>query len=300
MPSSPTARYQIPADACDCHVHVFDPQRFPYVAGRSYTPGPASVDGLLAFGQRIGVGRYVVVQPSVYGTDNGCLLAALRRLGERARGVAVIDAERTPERELDALSAAGVRSVRINLHTQRQRDPAAAARLLAATAGRVAPWGWSIQVYAGLEVIAALQDQILRLPVPLVIDHFGGASAAVGTGQAGLAALLELLRSGRVYLKLSAPYRSSQRAPGYDDLAGIARAFIDAAPERLVWASDWPHTGGGAASARRRPDPDSDGIEPFRQVDVPHVLSALADWCRDIGTWRRILVENPATLYDFS
>ena len=242
----------------------------------------------------------MVVQPSVYGTDNGCLLAALRRLGEQARGVAVIDAERTPERELDDLSAAGVRSVRINLHTQGERDPAAAARVLAATAGRVAPRGWSIQVYAGPEMIAALQDEILRLPAPLVIDHFGGASAATGTGQAGLAALLQLLRSGRVYLKLSAPYRSSQRAPGYDDLADIARAFIAAAPERLVWASDWPHTGGGATSTRRPPDPDSDGIEPFRQVDVPLVLSALADCCRDLGTWRRILVDNPAILYDFS
>lgn len=297
--ASPT-RFAIPPGACDCHVHVFDPERLPYSPTRTYTPGPASLDDLLAFEGRIGMSRCVIVQPSVYGTDNGCLLAALKRLDDRARGVAVIDPERTPDRELDALGEAGVRSVRINLKTQGETDPAAAARALAATSRRVAGRGWSIQVYTGLSILAALKDDIVRLPVPLVVDHFGGARGEGGAGQPGFADLIQLLQSANVYLKLSAPYRSSSREPSYEDMTGIARALIDAAPARLVWASDWPHTGGGLAESRDRSDRGVADIEPFRQVDVPRLLASLADWSGDATTWRRILVDNPAALYGFS
>jgi predicted TIM-barrel fold metal-dependent hydrolase len=293
-------RFEIPPGACDCHVHVFDPERFPYSPTRTYTPGPASLDDLLAFEGRIGMSRCVLVQPSVYGTDNSCLVAALNRLGDQARGVAVIDLERTSDRELDGLGAAGVCSVRINLKTQGETDPAAAARVLAATSRRLAGYGWSIQVYTELSILAALKDDIARLPVPLVVDHFGGARGAGGTGQPGLADLIQLLESGNVYLKLSAPYRSSSHEPGYEDMTPIARALIDAAPERLVWASDWPHTGGGLAEAGHRLHRSVADIEPFRQVDVPRLLSLLADWSDDVRTWRRILVDNPAGLYGFS
>ena len=141
----------------------------------------------------------MIVQPSVYGTDNACLTAALHRLGDRARGVAVIDPERTPDSALDALQRAGVRSVRVNLETQGQRDPAAAGRALNAAARRIAGRGWSVQVFAGLPLIAALANQIGSLPVPLVADHFGGARGDGGAEQPGFSALIELLTSGKVY-----------------------------------------------------------------------------------------------------
>jgi predicted TIM-barrel fold metal-dependent hydrolase len=289
----------MPPGACDCHVHVFAPERFPYAPRRAYTPGPASVDDLLAFESGIGISRCVVVQPSVYGADNGALLAALRRLGDRARGVAVIDPERTTDDELDALGQAGVRSVRVNLESRGERDPRKAERELQAAADRVGSRGWSIQVFAGLPLLAELKEALLRLPVPIVADHFGGARGEGGTDQPGFAALLDMLGSGMLYVKLSAPYRSSRREPGYEDMAGIARALIAAGPERALWASDWPHTGGGATGSGDRRDRNPFDIEPFRAVDVPNVLSLLSQWAGDETTWRRILVDNPARLYGF-
>lgn len=299
VPDQAKPRFPIPPGACDCHVHVFDPQ-FPYSPRRSYTPGPALVDDLLAFEERIGMSRFVVVQPSPYGSDNAALLDALGRLGGRARGVAVIDPEHTPESELDALARAGVRSIRVNLEAAGNRDPASAARALAAASKRIAGRDWSIQVYAGLHVLAELKDEIAGLPVSLVADHFAGVRAEGGVDQPGFATLLELLRSGKVYVKLSAPYRASQREPGYEDVAGVARALIEAAPDRMVWASDWPHTGGGAIGSNSRQGRSLSDIEPFRTVDVPAVLALLADWSGDEGTWRRILVDNPARLYGFA
>lgn len=299
MPDQTKPRFDIPPGACDCHVHIFDAEHFPYSPKRSYTPGPASVDDLLAFESRIGMSRFVLVQPSPYGSDNACLLAALNRLGDKARGVAVIDPDRTPDSELDALDRAGVRSVRVNLEAHGNRDPRAAERALDAVSRRIAGRGWNIQVFASLPVIAELKDEVLRLPVPLVVDHFGGARAEAGTDQPGFATLIEMLKSGKVYLKLSGPYRAS-RDPDYGNLAEVARAFIAAAPERMVWASDWPHTGGGTVGSNERQGRSLADVEPFRQVDVPNVVSLLAEWSGDAETWRRILVDNPARLYRFT
>lgn len=292
-------RFEIPPGATDCHVHIFAPDQFPYSPKRSYTPGTASVDDLLAFEAPLGMSRYVLVQPSPYGADNTCLLAALNRLGSKARGVAVIDPDRTPDSELDTLARAGVRAIRVNLEAAGDRDPTSAARALAGASRRVAGRGWSIQVYTGLKVLAALKEYIAAMPVPLIADHFGGARGEGGTRQPGFAELIELVKSGKVYIKLSAPYRSSRREPDYEDMADIARAFITTAPERMIWASDWPHTGGGATSSNDRRDRSLSDVEPFRHVDEPHILSLLADWSGDAETWHRILVENPARLYGF-
>lgn len=300
VPDTTQPRFQVPPGACDCHVHVFDPQRFPFTPKRSYTPGPASLENLLAFQNRIGMSRVVLVQPSVYGADNACLLSALGRLGEKARGVAVIDPASTSDAELDALARAGVRSVRVNFEAAGDRDPASAARALAAVSQRIAGRGWSIQVYARLQVIAELQDTITHLPVPLVADHFGGARGNGGTGQPGFATLLGLVKSEKVFVKLSAPYRASGRAPDYEDVSPIARALIAAAPGQMIWASDWPHTGGGATGSNDRKEWTLADIEPFRTVDVLYVLGLLADWTGDDASWRRILVDNPARLYGFA
>ena len=226
-PSQPktAVSFAVPAGACDCHVHVFGrAARFPFAARRGYTPPPASAAQLLALQEALNLSRVVIVQPSVYGSDNSCTLDGMRRLGPRARGVAVID-EATSNAALDEMHRAGIRGVRVNLATAGESDPAQARRNLAAAVARVAPLGWHVQVYTELSVIAALQDDVARLGVPIVFDHFGGAQAqaAGGTGQPGFAALLALVKAGHAYVKVSAAYRSSNKAPAYDDVAPLAR-----------------------------------------------------------------------------
>ncbi|TPG57835.1 hydrolase [Roseomonas nepalensis] len=286
---SPVA-FEVPAGACDCHVHVFGPAaRYPLDPARAYTPGDASVEELLALHDALGIERVVIVHPSPYGTDNRCTLDAARRLGERARAVAVID-EGTADAALEGMHADGVRGVRVNLETAGQHDPAAARSLLERAAARVAPLGWHVQTYTNLGVIAALHEALLALPVPLVVDHFGRARAAQGPGQVGFGALLSLLRAGRAYVKISAPHRISDQ-PGAADAGALARALFEANPDRVVWGTDWPHPGG----ARRDPA----AVEPFDPIDDGAALSRLADWFPDPVARRRILVENPARLYGF-
>jgi predicted TIM-barrel fold metal-dependent hydrolase len=187
----------------------------------------------------------------------------------------------------------------MNLEAHGNRDSGVAEQALDAVSRRIAARGWSIQVFASIAVVAALKDAVLELPVPLILDHFGGARAEAGVDQPGFAAVVEMLKSGQVYLKLSAPYRASSD-PNYKGLTSIVRAFIAAAPDRLVWASDWPHTGGGAIGSDERKGRGLSDIEPFRQVDVQRVLALLAEWSDDAKMWHRILVDNPARLYNFT
>ncbi|MDC7785430.1 amidohydrolase family protein [Rhodoplanes sp. TEM] len=283
----------------DCHVHVFDPG-FPFAADRTYTPGPATVADLRAFLAGLGVARAVLVQPSVYGDDNACLVAALAALGPAvARGIAVIDPATVPDDALTALARAGVVGVRVNLHTRGQdgiqdRGRAAVAAV-AETIGRVAPLGFAVQLFVDLALVPALADTIAAAPVPVVLDHFAGARAAAGPGQPGLDVLLDLLAAGRVWIKLSGVYRAGREAPDYPDLAPLARRLIAANPDRLVWASDWPHTGGGAERAGRA----ATDIEPFRTVDDHRALAVLAEWAGDATTTKKILVDNPTRLFRF-
>ncbi len=284
----------IPPGACDCHVHVFGPSsRFPFDPTRAYTPADASIEELLALHAHLGIDRVVIVHPSPYGTDNRIGLDALEGFGKhRARAVAVIDA-RTTDAELQRLHDAGTRGARANLATTGIGDPNAAWRILDETARRVAPLGWHLQTFTSLDVIDALAEQFSTLPVPLVIDHFGGLKAERGLDQPGFAALRRLVASGRAYVKLSAAYRSSQR-PDAADLAPFARALLSDNPERCVWGTDWPHPGGAKRTGALR-----DEIEPFQPIDDGAALNRLAAWCRDPATLKRVLVDNPARLYDF-
>jgi predicted TIM-barrel fold metal-dependent hydrolase len=281
----------MPSGACDCHVHIIGPiAQYPMSPQRGYTPPEASVADLEALRQRLGISRNVLIQPSFYGTDNRCMVDALAQLGDSARGIAVVDPD-IADAELTDLDRRGVRGVRINLESGENRDPHVAASALDAMAKRVRHLGWHIQIYAALPVVAAVADRIAGLPVDVVIDHFGMAQARDGIAQAGFAALLDLLKAGRTYVKLSAPYRIAQQ-PGYADAAPIARALIAAAPQRMLWASDWPHTD-------RTPGRKAFDIHPFRTIDDPLVLDLLAEWCGDMAVERAILVETPARLYRF-
>ena len=243
---------------CDCHVHVFE-ARFPYAANRKYTPPDATVAELRAHLARLGLERVVIVQPSPYGTDNACMLAALEELGPIARAVAVIG----EDADLDALHRAGVRGVRVNLETEGDHD----IRKIERTAQRVARLGWHVQVFAKIRI---LRD--LEIDVPLVIDHFGLADSAEP--------LLALLKKRDVWVKVSAPHRLAV------DARPILDALVAAHPDRLVWGSDWPHVPRGKRSPER--------VVPFEKIDSGAALAALPANVRE-----KILVQNPARLYDF-
>ncbi len=285
--------FAVPSGACDCHVHVFgNAAEFPFAARRGYTPPRASAAELRALQRALRLSRVVIVQPSVYGSDNSCTLDGMRRLGVRARGVAVIDAA-TSQAALDVMHQAGIRGVRVNLETAGETDPDAARRNLTAAVERVAPLGWHVQVYTRLSVITELREEVARLPTPIVFDHFGGAQAAGGIGQPGFAALLELVGGGHAYVKVSAAYRSSAKAPAYDDMAPLARALIAANPERILWGTDWPHPHAAASGAAL------DEIASFYDIDNGLALNQLRQWAPSATVRRKILVENPARLYDF-
>ncbi|MDP4006457.1 amidohydrolase family protein [Methylobacterium sp. NEAU K] len=287
--------FQVPPGACDCHVHVIpDPAKFPFWDGRAYTPPVDPPDSLLALQHALKLDRVVIVTPSVYGTDNAATLDGLRLLGpHRARGVAVIGPG-TSTAELDALVKAGIRGIRVNLEQAGVFDPAASASALESAVQQIGQRPWHLQVYSRLSVIAPLKQQLSALPVPVVFDHFAGAQAARGPDQPGFGDVLDLVRGGKAWVKLSGAYRASDRAPDYPDVVPLARALVAANPERLVWGSDWPHPDSTPRPGRKPTD-----LAPAQDVDDGRLLDLLAAWVPERATRDRILVDNPKQLYDF-
>jgi predicted TIM-barrel fold metal-dependent hydrolase len=286
--------FDVPPGACDCHVHVFgDPKQYPFFAGRTYSPETASVDELRQLLSALRLERVVIVQPSVYGTDNRCTLDGVRQLGSRARGVAVID-EKTPDSELDVMAKTGVRGIRINLTQAGIADPSAARQRFEAALARVKNRNWHIQFNTQPAMIEALSAQLLASPVPLVIDHFGGAVASRGVGQPGFGALVTLVKSGKAYVKISGGADLVSTQPDLADVAPLARALVSANPQRILWGTNWPHPGSTPVAGRKPTD-----LAPHVQVDDGNVLNALPAWVPDAATRRLILVENPARLYGF-
>lgn len=274
-------RAVLPANACDCHVHVYD-ARFPAAPDARLLPPDASPDDYRLLQRRIGTARAVLVTPSTYGSDNRCMLAGLAALGDTARGVAVVE-ETVSDTELQALHALGVRGIRFNLSLG-ARPPAESLRPLAE---RIAPLGWHVQLLAPPDVLMSLAHVLVDLPVALVFDHLGRIAPADAARHPAHALVLELLRDGRAWVKLSGGYIVSDTHRADDAaLDALARSYLDAAPHRAVWGSDWPHA---TASGGLHPVPD-DAV----QVD------ALARWCGDETLLRRVLVDNPGALYGFA
>jgi predicted TIM-barrel fold metal-dependent hydrolase len=293
QPSTAVA-FDVPPGACDCHTHIFgDPRRFPFTAERVYTPEPASIDEMRRLHRALRTTRVVIVQPSVYGSDNRCTLDAISQLGPGARGIAVIDDD-TSDTALDLMGRGGIRGIRINLETAGQTDPAVGRRRLQAAIGRVKARNWNIQIYTRLSVIDGLADLVSQSPVPIVFDHFGGAQASLGIRQPGFDALVNLVRTGHAYVKVSGSYRSSTQAPDYSDVVPIARALIDANPLRILWGTDWPHPDSSRVAGRKARD-----LAPLLQIDDGRVFNQLAVWVPDPAQRKIILVENPARLYGF-
>jgi predicted TIM-barrel fold metal-dependent hydrolase len=278
-PHPPTA-FTPPPGACDAHCHIFGPaDRFPYAPDRTYTPPDAGFERLEWFQERLGLSRAVFVQASCHGTDNSAMVDALVRGRGRYAGVAMVDDSFT-DADLGALHDAGVRAARFNFvaHLGGAPDMDRFWRVV----GRVAPLGWHIVLHFDAVDLPAYAGVLDRLPVPYLIDHIARVDAAAGLDQEPFARLCELLADERAWVKVSGAERiSAEGPPRYADAVPFARRVMDVAPDRVLWGTDWPHP-----NVRRMPD---DG-------DLVDLLAAFAP---DERTRHRILVDNPARLYDF-
>ena len=273
-------RLRAPALACDSHLHIFD-TRFP--ASPHWKGQPveqATLDAYRQLQQRIGTTRAVIVNPSTYGVDNRCTLEATELMGQDARAVVVVDLDIT-DAQLETMAAQGAVGVRVNFVSPQSWGETTVERLRE-TAARIAPLGWHVQVYAKADQIVAMQDTLAALPVPLVIDHLGRLPPSAGPADTAFAVIRRLLDGGRTWVKLSGAYLNTEIGPpDYPDASAMARAYVEAAPERLVWGSDWPHRG-----EKTLPD---DAV----------LFDLLSNWVPDESARHRILVENPAELYGF-
>lgn len=268
----------VPAGSVDCHHHIFS-ATYPNDPRATNIAPDALVPDYLRLRKRLRLSRSVLVQPSAYGTDNRCLLDALRQLGETARGVVVVPAT-IDDDELMRLDRAGVRGARFNLQFPVGVDP----RTMVAMSRRIAPLGWHIQVNATADQFVQNRAQIMSLECPVVFDHMAQLPQPGGTQHAAFAMMRDLVRSKRGWVKLSGAYQTSKVGPPtYADSGETARALIDTAPGQLLWGTNWPHP-----SQPRDHKPD-DAV----------LLDLLAVWAPEEAVRRRILVENPQRLYGF-
>ena len=271
-------RLRAPAGTCDCHMHIYE-KRFKLAPTAAMVPPEAPVSAYREVRKRLGIDRTVVVQPSAYGTDNSCTLEAIAAMGESARGVAVVGPEAS-EAELERLSKAGIRGARFFM----LKGGALAWDALDAVAARVQPLGWHVQLQLDGRELPEREAQIRRWPNTLVIDHVGKFLEPVRVDHPSFRCLMRFVESGRAWVKLSAPYEVSKVGPpNYDDVGALARALVREAPERMVWATNWPHP----------------GQPKERFPDDAWVLDMMLDWVPDAPTRKRILVDNPSRLYGF-
>jgi predicted TIM-barrel fold metal-dependent hydrolase len=293
QPATPV-NFDVPAGACDCHTHIHpNPEKFPFFAGRVYTPELASPEEMSALHRALQIERVVIVTPSVYGPDNSATLFGMMARGPTARGVAVID-DKTTESDLDSMNKAGFRGIRLNLATGGVNDPSVGRPRFQAAVERIKARGWHVQLFTSLAMISAIKDLVAASPVPVVFDHFGGAQAALGVEQPGFADLIDLVQSGKAYVKISGAYRASKLGPDFPDAALLARALIAANSDRIVWGTDWPHPDSVTPPGKKVTD-----VTPLFQIDDGRLLNQLPVWAPDAAVRKKILVDNPARLYGF-
>ena len=273
------AKLAVPPGSADCHTHVFD-SRYSMSPDRGYTPPDSSLAQMLHMHDQLGIERVVLTQPSVYGTDNSAMLEAVASIPERARAVVALDLK-VSDRQLAKLEAGGARGVRLNLDNPGGMP--ISLEEIPRLAERISDLGWHLEfLFAGPD-LAELSGLFRSLPVPVSIGHFGYMPAAQGTRYPALRLLLELVNEGNTWVKLSAPNRLGVGdLPPWDEAIPLAQALIEAAPERMLWATDWPH--------------------PNKFADQPNdadLLEQLERWGPDPLLRHRILVENPVALYRF-
>lgn len=278
--------FKSPPAGCDCHFHVFGPVgRYPHnQADLRYAPPVAPVEDFLALAKRLGLERFVFVQPSAYGRDNRCMLDAMREVGTKCRGIVDID-ENAPDAELARLDALGVRGVRLNLSPVKPFETGFTAKLLpriVRLAPRCAEIGWQLDFLTPGWLTAELMPTLRKLNLDFTIAHFGMFFAKDGVKQPGFQQLLDLLRhgDGRCWVKLTGVYRMSV-AKGFADVAPMARALIETAPDRVIWGSDYPHLS---------------FVEKIGSIELWNLLGM---WAPDEATRKKILVDNPQRLFKF-
>jgi predicted TIM-barrel fold metal-dependent hydrolase len=283
----------LPPHAADCHLHVFGPfDRFPLAVQRAYNVAEAPLAAHEKMKREVGLERTVLVQASGYGNDNRAMLEALGQLGARGRAVAVVDAG-TPSSELEKLHAAGVCSARLNLYTLGERYAGDAASWIERYARVLAPLGWHLQLL--INDLTSVEKAVANSTVDIVIDHMGLPDAREGIEQPGFQVLLRLLRTGRVWTKLSGADRITRHTGRLRDAVPFIQCLAAAAPERLVWGSDWPNIG-----FHSRQQVKADAILPHRELDAGELLNLLSEAIPDAVTRTKILALNPQQLYRFS
>jgi predicted TIM-barrel fold metal-dependent hydrolase len=271
-------KLKAPEDACDCHMHIYD-HRFPVAPNAALRPADALPSDYRHLQKRLGTSRNVVVTPSTYGTDNSCTLDAIGQFGASARGVAVVDTSVT-DAELKRLADAGIRGIRFNL----VQAGATTLDMVEPLSKRVNELGWHVQIHMLGDQIVKAEDVFQRLPSRIVFDHLGRVPQPAGVDHPAFAVVRRLIDKGRTWVKLSGAYQDSKVGPlTYADTSKVARAYAQAAPERMLWGTDWPH-------------PTEKDMKPDDAV----LFDLVADWAPDEATRRRILVDNPAGLYGFT
>ena len=270
-------KLRVPRGACDTHMHFYD-EKLPAAPG-TFLPGTFTVEDYRAMQKRLGLERVIVVQANAYADDNTVAVNAIRALGKAAKGVAVVKPS-VADAELERLTKAGICAVRImTLH-----GGMLGFDVMDAVMARVHPFGWHANIQLDGRELPKYEAQIKRLPGRYVIDHTGKFLEPVPPDHAAFRSLLRLVDSGRCWVKLSAPYETSKTgAPHYEDVGRLAKALVKHAPERMLWASNWPHP-----SARKPAPPDDAAL-----------LDLLADWAPQASVQKRILADNPAELYGF-
>jgi predicted TIM-barrel fold metal-dependent hydrolase len=289
LPST-AVNFKVPAGTTDCHRHVIgDESQYAYIPNPIAKYEPARIGDMTAFDRAMHIDRVVLVGLTGYGTDNSCLLDGLKQLGKRGRGVPIVG-ESTSDNDLAMMDRAGCRGIRFLTFG----DGVDGARQSLEWAGRrLKPYGWSMSTAGALlPRLDGLADTIAASPVPIVFDHFVGATARLGVTQPGFQTLLKLLKEGNVYVKLSRINGVSRRGPDYADAAPIAQALIQANPQRILWGTEWPHP-------QPVPGYANADISPFLAIDDGRVFNQFPLWAPDPGTRKAILVDNPARLYGF-
>lgn len=271
-----TPQLKLPRDACDCHMHIYD-DRFPVAPTATLTPPNASVDDYRKLQARLGCSRNIVVTPSTYGTDNRVTLAAIEAFGPTARGIAVVGPEVTAA-ELRTLDDGGIRGIRFNLTLGAFLTP----EMIAPLARRIADLGWHVQLNVTPETLIAMEETLLALPTPIVLDHLARIPQPQGTSHPAFAVVRRLLDKGHSWVKLSGPYITSKDGSAdFADAGRVAAAFADAAPERMLWGSDWPHP------------------TKTDKPDDAKLLDLVEAWVPDTSRRQMLFSDNPARLFGF-
>ena len=270
-------KVSVPRGACDTHMHIYD-SAAPAAPG-TFMPGHFPASAYRAMQKRLGLERVIVVQPNAYADDNSVTLDAIKKLGKGAKGVAVVKPGVT-DAELERLTRGGICGLRImTLH-----GGTLGFDVMDSLMARVHPFGWHANIQLDGRELPKFQAQIKRLPGRFVIDHTGKFLEPVTPEHESFKSLLRLVDTGRCWVKLSAPYETSKTgAPAYEDVGRLAKALVKHAPERMLWASNWPHP------SAREPGPPEDA----------DLLELLLDWAPDAAVRRKILADNPAELYGF-